>query len=187
MRLSQVRSSNAPHIPPHFHYIIQINQPNSFREAHEESWPGSRSCGNCNGRERFPRKLTRPVVRMARTAAASALLVLVCLLAGCIAEDVAVSADGLQSSSSSAATDAAGQASELEQLRARVAELEAEKRGLVRMYAEVKDKYEKGCPYCPPTRPPETIDPSTASHAKLRDEIDQLLNAERDRQVSVLD
>ena len=124
---------------------------------------------------------------MARAAATSVLLLLACLLACCIAEDVAVSADGSQSSSSSAATDATGQAGELEQLRARVAELEAEKRGLVRMYAEVKEKYEKGCPHCPPTRPPETIDPSTASHAKLRDEIDQLLNAERDRQVSGID
>ena len=100
-----------------------------------------------------------------------------------LAADVTISSDG-SSTQDDAAQELAALKAENLALRERVSLLEQDKIGLQKLYADFKEKYAKGCPYCPPERPPETIQPGAAPNNKLRDEIDQLLSAERERQVT---
>jgi hypothetical protein len=111
-------------------------------------------------------------------------LVILALFAAfyCVAcEEAGVSANGDAVSEPVSPLDAA--LAEVATLKARIAELEAERAGFAKDYSDFKAKYEKGCPYCPPDRPPEAIHPEAVPNHKLRDEIDQLLAAEKERQV----
>jgi hypothetical protein len=118
---------------------------------------------------------------MARHSIAFSGLVLLAALSCVLSEEVNVGASGEVVSDPVSPLDAA--LAEVATLKARIAELEAERAGFAKDFSDFKAKYEKGCPYCPPDRPPEAIHPESVPNHKLRDEIDQLLTAEKERQV----
>lgn len=67
-------------------------------------------------------------------------------------------------------------------LKARVAELEAKGKAFEAMYEDFKRQYVNGCPHCA-LDPNVNPNPTAATNQQLRNEIDDLINKERDRQV----